>query len=349
MAIISIPKSVGSSSIPSGLIAGPLGPLYHDPKSSINFHKYPKDLETASKGHVVQLIIKEQVPITFQDFENQLKKLEDASASALQKLEEAETAKEKAKALGAMALNKAEELFASAKNKVEETFENGVNVGKPIEDKIVAYISLYMPDTMNFTYDTLYDKVSVTNNAAEALGMMGLNNKTKGKNSSKIAKLFGAVSSAVGNIASNKNTIITQAAKNAGYAINPNQSMLFNGIDLREFQLSFVFTPTSAQEAREVEEIVKLIKGHSRPQKYQGGFGMFFKPPARFGVQFLFNGKPNSKIPKVQDCVIQTVDVNYAPNGWVAHTDGAPVQTTLTMRLMETSIVDKTDIIGGGY
>jgi hypothetical protein len=339
MAIISIPKSVGSSSIPSGLIVGPLGPLYHDPKASINFHKYPKDLETATKGHVVQFIIKETEPITFAE-------IQAGTTATVAKIEAIYKA-EGIKGIGNAAL----ELSSVVSDKIVDAYNDGVKLSGGRE-KIVGYISLYMPDTMNFTYNAMYDKVTVTDAAAEALDLMGLNNKRKlkkGESLGKFSKLMGGITSVVKGFATNRNTIATQLLKNAGYAINPQQSMMFNGIDLRQFQLSFVFTPTSAQESREVEEIVKLIKAHSRPEQYTGGFGMFFKPPSKFGIQFLFNGKPNTKIPKVQDCVIQSVDVNYAPNGWVAHTDGAPVQTTLTISLMEAYIVDKKSIMDGGY
>jgi hypothetical protein len=348
MAIISIPKSVSGSSIPSGLIVGPLGPLYQNP-NALNFHKYPKDLETATKGHVVQLIIKEQQPITFDDINKKAGETFESGKAVSKQIQEADGF-----VAGVQVLtDKAKELGAAAATAAETWWNNGFNIGAGMKDpKIVGYISLYMPDTMNFTYNTMYDKVSVTDAAAEALDLMGLNNKRKlkkGEAQGKFSKIFGGLTSIVKDFASNKNSIATVLAKQAGYAINPQQSMLFNGVDLRQFQLSFVFTPTSAQEAREVEQIVKLIKAHSRPEKIEGGFGMFFHPPSIFGVQFLFNGKLNTKIPKVQDCVIQSVDVNYAPNGWVAHTDGAPVQTTLTINLMETQIVDKKLIMNGGY
>lgn len=236
-------------------------------------------------------------------------------------------------------------------DKLNELWNSKINITNESTTP-VAYISLYMPDTMNFTYNTMYDKVTVTNAAAEALGLAkDAFNKVRGNNGGTgiVSKLAGGLVSIAKDFMNNKNSLATMLLKNSGYAINPQQSMLFNGVDLRRFQLAFVFTPTSADEAREVEEIIKLIKAHSRPEQYTGGFGMFFKPPSIFSVKFLFNGLENTRIPKVHDCIIESVDVNYAPNGWAAHIDGSPVQTTLTIGLMERHIVDKTEILQEGY
>jgi len=38
---------------------------------------------------------------------------------------------------------------------------------------------------------------------------------------------------------------------------------------------------------------------------------------------------------------LENIDVNYAPNGFAAHTDGAPVQTTLNLQFKELEIVDR--------
>ncbi len=124
--------------------------------------------------------------------------------------------------------------------------------------------------------------------------------------------------------------------------------MLFEGIEFRKFNMSFTFTPYSAKEAQDVREIVKLFRKWSAPQKTTLGGGMFWNPPAVFGVDFKFNNSQNLNIPKLKDCVIESVEVNYAPNGmWSAHSDGAPVQTTVTLSLQEMDLVDRTDIENG--
>ena len=83
------------------------------------------------------------------------------------------------------------------------------------------------------------------------------------------------------------------------------------------------------------------------PKITEAAFGMFFIPPSTFKIDFLYNGTINKNISRVTESVIESIDVNYAPNGWSAHTNGAPVQTTLTMNFKEIELVDKKKIAQG--
>jgi hypothetical protein len=50
---------------------------------------------------------------------------------------------------------------------------------------------------------------------------------------------------------------------------------------------------------------------------------------------------PDAKTFTVNDCVLEDVTVNYAPNGWAAYNDGYPVQTSLTLQFKETTMLTK--------
>jgi hypothetical protein len=135
--------------------------------------------------------------------------------------------------------------------------------------------------------------------------------------------------------------------RSQGLAINPNQQLMFDGIDFRTYQMAFTFTPYTRQEAETVKKIIKKFKYHAAPKITTAGAGMFFIPPSTFDVSFMFNGKMNRNVNKVAESVLESVDVNYAPNGWAAHDDGAPVQTTLTLSFREMELIDKTKINDG--
>jgi hypothetical protein len=122
---------------------------------------------------------------------------------------------------------------------------------------------------------------------------------------------------------------------------------MFDGIDFRTYQMAFTFTPYTRQEAETVKKIINAFKYHAAPEITTAGAGMFFIPPSTFDVDFLFNGKTNRNVNKVAESVLESVDVNYAPNGWAAHDDGAPVQTTLTLSFKEMELIDKTKIRDG--
>jgi hypothetical protein len=194
------------------------------------------------------------------------------------------------------------------------------------ELKTVGTISLYIPETVNFTYAAQYDKLSLAT-AAQQTPIIG-----------KAAKaVLGAVNSGPAKL----------LLRGQGYAFNPQQQILFEGIDFRTYQLAFTFTPYSRQEARTVREIIKQFRLYAAPQIKEGAAGMFFIPPATFELDFRFNNSTNENISQVGESVITSIDVNYAPNGFSAHPDGAPVQTTLTLQFKELQLVDRTKISNG--
>jgi hypothetical protein len=313
MAIISIPTSIGGVSIPGNLINGPLGALFGN-KFGVNSYQYPRDLGSATKGHIVQFSVNEIQPITYEEAKSFISK--GTSVEGLK------------------------EQFNSIKNFFSGDAQKTLNF-KPKKKRKVATISLYIPDTLNFQYNAGYGNLSLQQVANEAAGTAAsaVNNVPILGTLANIGTL--GLSAAQSNAA--KLALSTQ-----GLAINPQQQLLFDGIDFRTYQMAFTFTPYSRQEAETVKEIIKLFRYHAAPQITTAAAGMFFVPPSTFNLDFLFNGQRNTNITKVTESVIESIDVNYAPNGWAAHDNGAPVQTTLTINFKEIELVDK-DKIQAGY
>lgn len=266
---------------------------------------------SGTKGHVVQFSINEIEPITYEEAQSFI----NTSISSLEGLKEQ---------------------FSSVKNFFAGDAQKTLNF-KPKKKRKVATISLYIPDTLNFQYNAGYGNLSLlqvandVTSTAKDVPILGT-----------LAKIGSAGLSAVQSNAG-KLALSTQ-----GLAINPQQQLLFDGIDFRTYQLAFTFTPYSRQEAEAVKEIVKLFRYHAAPQITTNGDGMFFVPPSTFDLDFLFNGQRNQNVTRVAESVIESIDVNYAPNGWAAHDNGAPVQTTLTMNFKEIELIDK-DKIQAGY
>ena len=132
-----------------------------------------------------------------------------------------------------------------------------------------------------------------------------------------------------------------------GYAVNPQMQLLFEGINFREYQMAFTFTPYSQQETEQVKKIIQMFRENAAPRIVTESYGMFFVPPASFTLDFLFNGAPNPYISKVAESVITNVDVNYAPQGFTTHDDGAPNQITMTLQFKEIELIDKAKIQQG--
>lgn len=328
MAIITIPSAIGGVTIPGTLVNGPLGLLYSN-FFGTNVLQYPRDLQSATKGHVVHFTVKKVDPVTYEGvkqysptFVNKLKDLVGLNASRAQTV---------------------------AENVASETSGRTELINfQPTRKTKVADIFLYIPDTLNFQYNVTYVDKTILGAAAGFFG--GIKTPNLSKNSkqtdeqkrSQAMKDMGTstISSAVKNFG-------TLALQKAGYAVNPQLQLLFQGISFRTYQMAFVFTPYSRQEAETVKKIIQIFRENAAPEISTASGGMFFIPPASFTPEFLFNGQVNSNINKVAESVITNIDVNYSPNGWAAHDDGAPVQTTLTIQFQELELIDKNKIKQG--
>jgi len=344
MAVISIPTSIGGVAIPGGAIAGPLGKLFGKATGS-QLLQYPSDLaNNPTRAHSVFFTIKEMNPINNQEV--------------------------------------ATKTVNNVKNTVEQSIQASL---KPKTTKIESQIALYMPDTLNMTYSSNYEDFSLT----DALGVGGKITQTavsayedykktgsmsdtalnilQGPAGAELAGLIGkkATSDQLGNV----------LLKASGKAINPQMQLLYKGVDLRTFQLDFIFTPKTKAEAKTVKDIIDTFTYYSHPilgDAAKGSQGQYFIMPSVFEIKFQFTGgdgtfssiissvlgslgsigsaiapllsskgAENQNIFKVGECVLQNMSVDYAPNGWASYADGNPVQTRLTLQFKEMDILHR--------
>lgn len=324
MPITVIPTSIGGLSLPGSVVNGPLANLYRK-LNGVDVLQYPRDLQSSARGHVVQFTINEVQPIGLQ--ENKEYDIKDVGRGLVQ--------------AGADAVESLKKRFlpntttsvqdSGANKNINSTFNTSL---EPRKKTVKGFVSLYMPDTVSFSYENNYNETTLletAQGAAEFLAGMGSQLGKGAKN------ILSAVDSNVGKL----------ALKTQGLAINPNQQLLFDGVNLRNYQLSFTFTPYSKQETETVKKIINLFKEHSRPRTVNGSGGMLFIPPSTFNLDFQFNGKRNEYVNRVAESVITDIEVNYAPNGWAAHTDGAPVQITMTLSFKELYIIDRAAVKEG--
>jgi hypothetical protein len=318
MAIISIPSSIGGVAIPglTNVPGGPLGVLFGNP-NQLAVHQYPRDLGSATKGHSIKFEINEITPVKY-DVEGVNIKLGDQNEESTRSFFDK---------VGTFTSNVKDFLGNTLENGASESFNAILSNRKTY---MVATVALYMPDTMNFQYSSDYSGHNSLTNVMAKVGSSLLSANTN--------KMLSTVATP---------DVTRLALATQGLALNPQEQVLFNGIDFRTYTLAFTFTPYSREESREVKNIIKLFRQYAAPRLQKGTGGMFFIPPGTFNLKFLFNGQVNKNITQVGESVITSIDVNYAPNGWSTHSDGAPVQTTLTMSFKEIQLVDRTQIEKG--
>jgi len=255
--------------------------------------------------------------------------------------------------------------------------------------KLKSTISLYMPDTLNIDYASNYSDTSMT----DTFGLFGyVGNAVAGSpgkanlNKDNLANIISSSKPFIQNAGIGLIPFGGESLKgvlqNAVQSVpNPQMQLIYKGISLRNFQLEFIFTPVSAQEAKVVENIINSFIYYSVPDFVAQTNGQFLKPPQIFAIKFAFTGQqgivdkiqnvltstltnivgsqlsgavtgsnPNNtitnsakaKIFEVGDCVLKNVTTDFAPNGWATYGDGYPIQTRMTLQFQEMNIVTKS-------
>lgn len=417
-----LPNSLNSLGAGSGLsqLTGPLSSLFNS--STIKNLVYPSDLASnPTMCHAVQFSIYdyttgfEQTVNTgvntvsqafsasgLENISNTIKNEANLQGSRLATINENITNGAITKTQGAVALAAAAEGGAEFFiNKVipsaVKTFQ-ATTYRPKTKGSALANISLYMPDNLHAAHSANYNEVNFT----DAVGPAGIlanayaDIKDKGSFSNMMNYLpsSGIGKTALGNLAGTvgaklggQKAELSSIAKNAlGIFTNPQIQLIYKGINLREFTLSFIFTPKSSQEAETTKNIIDTFTFYSVPglgsAAIDGQPGQYLTPPQLFQVKFVFLGQngiggsisnvfssalsnlglgslltsdptntitngSSAKVMTIQECVLESVNVDYAPNGWAAFNDGYPIQTTLSLTFKETQILTKKQV--GAY
>jgi hypothetical protein len=218
----------------------------------------------------------------------------------------------------------------------------------------LSYINLYMPDGLNFVDRHDYDAVSVT----DALGLAGA--VGTGTPLETVARI--AEGSTLGGVRLLGENITNLTLYNQGYALNPQLQVLFKGSKNREFVFTFKFVPRNSDEAATIDSIIRTLRYHAAPNYQTQKTGnddinaidnsRYFIPPSQFEIEFWVMNQstatPNTKMPRIAQCVLTNVDVNFAPSGqFSAYVDGYPVETQVQLTFTETIVLTKPDIQAG--
>jgi hypothetical protein len=230
-------------------------------------------------------------------------------------------------------------------------------------------IALMIPEGMVATYDQDWEGISVT----QALGAVGFLAQAAGAaTSSKTGRVDGLNPYLAEGAAMVAGKFMgEQAAKigvfaTTGTVVNPQIELLYNSPTLRKFTLDFRLIPRNADEAKilfgsftrtpnqnqEVKPenmgIINLLKYYSAPKIVENTGGRYFIPPAQFQLEFYRGAKEfNSNLFKTKNCVLESINLDFGPNGFATHRDGVPVEVRMQLTFQETVMLDRTAILQG--
>lgn len=233
--------------------------------------------------------------------------------------------------------------------------------------RTIDTVALYMPDTLAFNDTQSFGELNMGQSFRTGLmsGVSGaIETYRAGGGAEGISKnfspfLYDALTSnplSKGLLGDSLSSYLFAAS---GLARNPMMEVLYSSPQLRTFRFDFMFYPRSEAEAKEVYDIIERIRFHQAPEFKANSGGYYLIPPSEFDIKFMYNGMENPNIPKIiGSCVLESVDLDYAPNGFAAYESvgenkptkggtGTPVATRMSLTFKETTIVTKQDFETG--
>jgi hypothetical protein len=368
-------------------IKGPLDALAGS-KYGLNTFKYPEDLGNSDKGHYMVIYINEQIKTQFAGAPSgdeptilsNSKKLADlyGPTNLTQGLASVATAaggisgfKQLYSSLvggikqGAAAIDNlngvtdtagvAGGLLTYAEDSVNALKNSKGLLGVRTIRRITDTVALYMPDSLVFNSDQSYSTPHTSGVLGAAIaGLSSLvqakNEKGANFNSETVVKnLTPFFASAVAQKTDTGKVIFSAVT---GTVQNPMMEILYSSPEFRKFSFDFMFYPRSEKESKQVQDLIARLKFHQSPEILRNSGGFFLVPPSEFDIKFMYNGKENPNIPKVSTCVLNSISVNYAPNGFSAYETpsetfpslgrtGMPVAIQMSLGFTETQYLTK--------
>lgn len=212
--------------------------------------------------------------------------------------------------------------------------------------RIAESIALHMPTPLVYHTQNVYEEISLT-----ALGgklgvatsaFLQAAGKAAGAVTGAAAKVAAAVISNAGQ------QVIGTAARLAQSPINPMVEILFTNTTVRAFTFEVLMAPRNEQESINMKEIIKTIRFHAAPEYGVITQGLTWIPPAEFDITFFNKGVENMNILRVNTCVLERIEVDYAPTGtYSTFTNGHPVAVRLSMGFREIEPVHKQRVLQG--
>jgi hypothetical protein len=212
--------------------------------------------------------------------------------------------------------------------------------------RIAESIALFMPSQVMFTSENRYEEVSLTAFGARTLaagvGLAGGAAARTAGGAAAIGSLMGYIGGAA--------RALGKASSLMGYPINPRLEVLYGHTPQRQFVMEFLMAPKNEYESKSAKQIIDTIRFHAAPE-IDPGLGLIptFIPPSEFDIMFFNKGKENTLIPRINTCVLERCEVDYAPTGGIYSTfkNGYPVAIRLSLAFRETEILHKRRVLQG--
>ena len=116
---------------------------------------------------------------------------------------------------------------------------------------------------------------------------------------------------------------------------NPYKQQLFRSVEYRNFSFNFNFLPDSIEEAREIQNLILLLRETMLPTRSDNAFYLVY--PAEYTLTYMYKNATNKNVPGIGTCVLTDVGVRYGGNDFVTfkNSSGRPVEIGMSLSFKE--------------
>lgn len=199
--------------------------------------------------------------------------------------------------------------------------------------RIAESIALHMPTPLIFNTHNVYEEISLTALGGKAIGIAA-GSALRGVAGQLFQSFLGGAST---------------GAKLLQRPINPMLEILFSTTAPRQFTFEVLMAPRNEQESVSMKNIIRSFRYHGAPEIQAATLGLTWIPPAEFDITFFNKGIENTHITRINTCVLERIEVDYAPTSGVYATfrNGHPVAVRMSLGFRELEPIHKERVIQG--
>jgi hypothetical protein len=245
-------------------------------------------------------------------------------------------------------VGKANEVLPEAANINIDAIKNAVPFNGRSQRRLKTAIALHVPNQLSVRYATTWGTAENTAgaqalmSAGSSVGEALANNPTAAIKNLTDAAATGAEAFVANKMANNKYSQIISAA--TGTAANPKKEQVFEGVEFRKFAFDYQFYPRDEFEAENVLNIIHQFKLHMHPE-FKSELNYVWIYPSEFDITYYTNGAENLNLHKHTSCILESMNVNYTPNGnFSVFANGMPTQINLSLEFRELQLASKETI-----
>jgi len=232
-----------------------------------------------------------------------------------------------------------------------EAVKNAVPFNARSQRRLKTAIALHIPNQLSVRYATQWGEAeTATAQALMSAGSSGVNavgaalsgNAAAAKKNLTDTMATGAEAA----FAYGMNKVPGKDAISgaAGLASNPKKEQTFQGVDFRKFTFDYQFYPRDEAEAQNVLNIIHQFKLHMHPE-FKSELNYVWIYPSEFDITYYTSGTENLNLHKHTSCVLESMSVNYTPNGnFSVFANGMPTQINMSLEFRELQLASKETI-----